>query len=101
MVGGKIVDFFIREKLPDFNYDVKFLVNDKSNSSDDYCCVCAEIPMAVMPELKMGDPIWWQNPNVYLCVFGSGDVPFKKIGFSGGGVKSFYEAKGKSKIMVL
>jgi hypothetical protein len=43
--------------------------------------------------IKIGQPIWWQNPSVLIKIEETRDVPFKKIGASGGDEKSYYEEK--------
>lgn len=90
MVGGKIKDFFIKENRRD-NYLVKFLVVDKY----DTCTITAEIPKDAIDYrmIKEGQPIWWHNPNVLIKIEETQDVPFKKVGFSGGDINSFNEEK--------
>lgn len=90
MVGGTIKDFFIKEDRGE-NYLVKFLAVDKS----DVCTVMAEVPKDAIDYrmIKEGQSIWWQNPSVLIKIEETQDVPFKKIGFSGGDMKSFNEEK--------
>lgn len=89
MVGGKIKDFFV--KGSGNNYLVKFLVVD----NNDTCTVSAELPKAAIDfgMIKIGQPIWWQNPSVLIKIEETRDVPFKKIGNSGGDEQSYYEEK--------
>jgi hypothetical protein len=94
MVGGTIKDFFYKGSSRN-NYLVKFLVADNS----DRCTVQAEIPKSAIDYgmIKIGQSIWWQNPSVLIKIEETRDVPFKKIGCSGGDEKSYYEEK-KSQI---
>jgi hypothetical protein len=92
MIGGDIVDFFTKEKKDGHN-TVLFLVKDKAYKQT--CCVHAAIPDAVMGELQPGLVLWWQADKVYINVFDSLDVPFKKIGWSGSDAAGFYEEKLK------
>lgn len=96
MIGGKILDFNAMTDDNDKLIPVKFLVNGTGCESNDTVCVMAYIPKTVLPEIKNGDSIWWHNPNIYLNVFGCADVPFKKIGYSGGNAKTFYTEKSKT-----
>lgn len=92
MVGGIIKDFFYKsESSKDANYIVKFLVVENNDS----CTVTAEVPKTAIDfgMIKIGQPIWWQNPSVLIKIEETRDVPFKKIGNSGGDDKSFYEEK--------
>jgi hypothetical protein len=93
MVGGKIKDFFVNETRA-HHYIVKFLVVDKS----DHCTVMAEMPKDSIDfrMIKVGQPIWWHNPVVLIKIEETKDVPFKKIGYSGGDIKSFMEDKKAS-----
>jgi hypothetical protein len=90
MVGGKIKDFFYRSGK-DNNYIVKFLVVENK----DTCTVQAEVPKSAIDFglIKIGLPIWWHNPSVLIKIEETRDVPFKKIGNSGGDEKSYYEEK--------
>lgn len=90
MIGGIIKDFFIKESRSE-NYLVKFLVVDKS----DACTVMAEIPKDAIDYrmIKEGQSIWWQNPSVLIKIEQTQDVPFKKVGCSGGDTVSFNEEK--------
>lgn len=96
MVGGNIEDYFIKG-VNDTTYLVKFLVIDRN----DYCTVMAEIPKTAIDNnfIKPGLSIWWQNPNVLIKIEETQDVPFKKVGFSGGDKQSFIEDY-KSRICV-
>lgn len=89
MVGGKIKDFFV--KGSGNNYLVKFLVVD----NNDICTVQAELPKSAIDYgmIKVGQPIWWQAPSVLIKIEETRDVPFKKIGNSGGDEQSYYEEK--------
>lgn len=91
MVGGTIKDFFCKDSGK--NYLVKFLVVE----SKDACTVQAEVPKSAIDfgMIKIGQPIWWQNPKVLIKIEETRDVPFDKVGFSGGDEKSFYEEKKK------
>lgn len=90
MVGGRIKDFFVKE-TKSHHYIVKFLVVDKY----DTCTVMAEIPKDAIDfrMIKNGQSIWWHNPVVLIKIEETQDVPFKKIGNSGGDTKSFMEDK--------
>lgn len=90
MVGGIIKDFFYRSTKGN-NYIVKFLVIENKDS----CTVQAEIPKSAIDfgMIKIGLPIWWHNPSVLIKIEETQDVPFKKVGFSGGDTKSFNEEK--------
>lgn len=96
MVGGKIFDYFIVDSLREESYEVKFLAKDTTYPND-YCCVEAEIPIVVLPQIERGGNIWWQSGIVFLNVFGYQDVEFRKIGYSGGGLKEFYAARSRRK----
>ena len=89
MVGGIIKDFFYKESGS--NYLVRFLVVEDK----DACTVQAEVPKSAIDfgMIKIGQPIWWQNPSVLIKIEETRDVPFKKIGASGGDEKSYYEEK--------
>lgn len=89
MVGGTIKDFFCKDSGK--NYLVKFLVVENK----DVCTVQAEIPKSAIDfgMIRIGQPIWWQNPSVLIKIEETRDVAFKKIGNSGGDEKSFYEEK--------
>jgi len=94
MVGGKIKDFFVSES-DDKNSIVTFLVEDKPYSTIQYCCVMAEIPNDALKYgmIEVGKSIWWHSPHVLIKIEDSNDVQFKKVGFSGGDEKTFYDLK--------
>jgi hypothetical protein len=79
MIGGKIKDFFIKERISD-SYIVRFLVVDHL----DTCTVTAEIPKDAIDfkMIKEGQPIWWHNPKVLIKIEETQDVPFRKVGNS-------------------
>jgi len=90
MVGGIIKDFFYKELNPS-HYSVKFLVQE----NNDTCTVMAEVPKSAIDwkMVKIGQSIWWQNPSVLIKIEETRDVPFKKIGNSGGDEVSYYKEK--------
>ena len=89
MVGGDIIDSLVIKDLEDFQ-EILFLVRGRGSEANDTCCVQALIPKSVKPEIKLGDSIWWQSGEVYLNMFNEQDIPFKKLGYSGGTAKDFY-----------
>lgn len=99
MVGGKIIDYYKTEKTHKDDDVYRFLVKDTTYT--DTCCVEAAIPKSVINEIVTGQVIWWQDPNVYINVFGCEDVPFYKYGYSGGDAKSYYKAKMEHQRVVL
>lgn len=91
MVKGIIQDFYTTTKGAEKSV-VKFLVKSEGKVSENACTVCAEIPNDALKYdmLKTGSSIGWKDPKVYIQIEGVEDVPFKKVGSSGGDIVSFY-----------
>jgi len=85
MVGGKIYDYFI-VKQGKCQAEIEFLVRDNK----DDCTVNAIIPNPIIEEINFGDMIWWHGSMILLTVNEQQDVPFIKVGFSGGNMTEFY-----------
>jgi hypothetical protein len=92
MEHGVIQDFYTAAKGTEKSV-VKFLVKNEEEQSDNACTVCAEIPNAALEHdmVKPGSTIGWEDPKVYIEIEGVEDVPFKKVGPSGGDEVTFYE----------
>lgn len=94
MIGGKIVEYFIYEADLDTGIlTAMFLVKDHH----DYCTVKAEIPKDAIEFnlVEEEQSIWWQSDQVFIKIEETQDIPFKKVGFSGGDKKSYFEMKNK------
>ena len=92
MMYGIIQDFYTTVQGTEKSV-VKFLVKSEEDVSESACTICAEIPNDALKYdmLKAGASIGWKEPKVYIEIEGVEDVPFKKIGNSGGDIVSFYQ----------
>jgi hypothetical protein len=92
MVCGTIQDFYTAAKGAEKSV-VKFLVRNEADERDDTCTVCAEIPNDALKYkmVRTGSPIGWQEKKVFIEIEGVEDVPFNKVGTSGGDEVTFYE----------
>lgn len=90
MVGGTIIETLVTAP-GEGSQEIMFLVKGTGSESKDFCCVKAIIPNSALEEIKPGKGVWWQDGLVYLHIFNESDVPFRKVGFSGGTVKDFYK----------
>jgi hypothetical protein len=92
MIHGVIQDFYTAVKGAEKSV-VKFLVRSEEEAIDNGCTVCAEIPNDALKYdmLKTGSSIGWEDAKVCIEIEGVEDIPFRKVGNSGGDEVTFYE----------